>query len=155
MVIVVNVYCCIHGHRCERLLLYTWSSLWTSTVVYMVIDVNIYCCIHDVYNSRRSQRWPCIQQLTFTTMTIYTTVDVHNDDHVYNSRRAQRWPCIVSCCIHGLRCERLLLYTWSSLWASTIVYMVIVVNVYFCIHGHRCERLLLYTCSSLWTSTVV
>jgi CDP-diglyceride synthetase len=105
MVIVVNVYCCIHGHRCERLLLYTWSLLWTSTVVYMVIVVNVYCCYmvivvniyccdDQVYNSRRSQRWPCIQQLTFTTMTMYTTVDVHNTDYVYNSRRSQRWPCI-------------------------------------------------------------
>ena len=30
-----------------------------------------------------------IQQQTFTTMTMYTTVDVHNDDHVYNSRRSR------------------------------------------------------------------
>jgi hypothetical protein len=51
--------------------------------------------------------------------------------------------------------EGLLLYTWTLSWTSTVVYMVIVVNVYSCIHGHRCERLLLYTWSSLWTSTVV
>jgi hypothetical protein len=68
----------------------------------------------------------------FTTMTMYTTVDVHNDDHdmviVVN----------VYCCIHGHRSERLLLY-----------HMVIVVTVYCCIYGHRCERLLLYIWSSL------
>jgi hypothetical protein len=71
-------------------------------------------------------------------MTMYTTVDVQNDDHVYNSRHAQR----------------LLMYTWLSLRTSTVVYMVIVVNVYCCIHGHRCERLLLYTWSMYTTVDV-